>query len=83
MKPQDIFGLALRLLGLWLLYQGVNILPVAVATGWMLLQVGVLFASGWWLVGGAKLLMNRAYPAAPKIPAVEPAAGIPPRMRSE
>jgi hypothetical protein len=82
-NPREIFGLALRLLGLWLFYLGVNMLPMAVVTGWMLLQVGVLFGLGWWLVGGARLLMDRAYPATPTVSAPASEAGVPSIMRPE
>jgi hypothetical protein len=69
MKPKDIFGLAVRLLGLVFFYRGVVMLPVGFASGWMLLHVALLLALGWWLVGGARLLLNRAYPASSEVPA--------------
>jgi hypothetical protein len=69
MKPREIFGLAVRLLGLLFVYLAIRTLPVVfsgpppivvirtVLT--MVFYVGV----GWWLVGGAPLLVKRAYPA--------------------
>jgi hypothetical protein len=80
MKPKDIFGLALRLLGLVFFYRAVVMLPVAFVTGWMFLHAALFFALGWWLVGGAKLLLDRAYPEAsePSIPPAAPSE-VPPR----
>lgn len=73
MKPKDIFGIALRLLGLVFFYRGVVMLPAAFVTGWMFLHAALVFALGWWLVGGAKLLLDQAYPEAPE-PPLPPAA---------
>jgi len=71
MKPSDIFSVAIRLLGLFFLYLAVRSAavlltspPGEVAWGFFLhaaLYVGV----GWWLVGGASLVMERAYPTEP------------------
>ena len=76
MKPKDIFGLAVRLLGLFFLYLGLR-------TATPLLDLGAIETAGkgdiinailpivfnltiaWWLLGGG-LLMRRAYPEAPK-----------------
>jgi hypothetical protein len=68
MKPRDIFSLALRLLGLFFFYRAVGSIalilmgpPKLIAVGSFLttaLYVGV----GWWMLGGASLLMDRAYP---------------------
>ena len=68
MKPKDLFGLAVRLLGLFFVYLALKTLPVvfsgppaqvAVRT---FLTVVFYFVVGWWLMGGARLLVQRAYP---------------------
>ena len=72
MKPRDIFGLAVRLLGVFFLYLGLRGVPP-------LLDLGVIETAGkndiinailpiafhllvaWWLLGGGALV-RRAYP---------------------
>jgi hypothetical protein len=81
MKPRDlfkdIFGLAVRLLGLVFLYFGLNaVLPIldlgAIETAGKgdilnaILPVAFNLAVAWWLLGGG-LLVRRAYPEAPGI----------------
>jgi hypothetical protein len=67
MKPKEIFSLAVRILGLFFAYlaarnaasiwngPGDQIIP-------SLLNAAFFAAVSWWLVGGAPLLMRRAYP---------------------
>ncbi|MBE2180114.1 MAG: hypothetical protein IAE97_06550 [Chthoniobacterales bacterium] len=69
MKPKDIFSLAVRLLGLFFLYLAVRAVavilsgpPSQIATGGIL-GVALFVAVGWWMLGGASLLMDRAYPS--------------------
>jgi hypothetical protein len=64
MKPRDIFKLAIRLLGLWFVYLGITNLPMVFETYKALLYVAVDAVAAWWLIGGASLLVNRAYPDA-------------------
>jgi len=77
MKPRDIFGLAVRLLGLFFLYLGLRAMsPVldleAIENAGKsdiinaLLPVAFNLLVAWWLLGGG-LLMRRAYPEASKI----------------
>ena len=81
MKPngifKDIFGLAVRLLGLVFLYFGLRaVLPMldlgAIETAGKgdilnaILPVVFNLAIAWWLIGGG-LLVRRAYPEAPRI----------------
>ncbi len=72
MKPKDIFGLAVRLLGLYFLYLGLNALaqmlgsdiinsPEKMDIVYALLPVVFDLIIGWWLLGGG-LLVRRAYP---------------------
>lgn len=68
MKSIDIFHLAIRLLGLFFIYRAVEMapaiyvgLPNRLAFG-SILAISTYIAVGWWLVGGAPLLMQRAYP---------------------
>lgn len=71
MKPKDLFILAVRLLGLYFLYQGLTslaaIFPVVLAgviTGILssLLFSAWLLAVAWWLLGDASQIIQRAYP---------------------
>jgi hypothetical protein len=67
MKPKDIFALAIRLRGLFFVYLTARSLPVvwnSNSQGFVsAVLVVVLFAAiAWWLLGGAPLLMERAYP---------------------
>lgn len=83
MKPRDvskeIFSLAVRLLGLYFLWVGLNDLNVPALMNVQMLkgdEVGdiltailpVVFnlAVAWWLLGG-KLFIRRAYPESPKM----------------
>ncbi len=72
MKPKDIFGLAVRLLGLYFLYLVLNALAQMLASDifnspekmdivYALLPVVFYLIVGWWLLGGG-LLVRRAYP---------------------
>lgn len=68
MKSREIFALAVRLLGLFFLYLGlksacgIRTVHAGALLGTILALVCFL-AVGWWLIGGAPLIMNRAYPA--------------------
>jgi hypothetical protein len=67
MKTKDIFSLAIRLLGLFFIYLAARSVPVIWnSSGQALISavlvVGVFTAVAWWLLGGAPLLMQRAYP---------------------
>ena len=77
MKPRDIFKLAVRLLGLIFLYQGLQALaPAAVQLCRELPRINsdmivmTLVSAGWpllvayWLLRGAPLVMGIAYPDA-------------------
>ena len=77
MKPRDIFGLAVRLLGLFFLYLGLRaVSPVldleAIGNAGKgdiinaILPIAFNLLVAWWLLGGG-LLMRRAYPEASKI----------------
>lgn len=88
MKPRDILQLAIRLLGLVFLYQGLQTLPVAVGeictavarmeVGMMLvglLMIGWPLAVAYWLLRGAPLIMRIAYPETPVGPKEETRIG--------
>ena len=62
MKSKEIFSLAVRLLGLWFVYHGFTNLPMIVETSKAWLFVIFYFGAAWWLIGGAPLLVRRAYP---------------------
>jgi hypothetical protein len=73
MKPKDIFLLAVRLLGLVFLYHGLSSLPTVMQLFFTKsianYVIGVILvmwplAVAWYLIGGAPLLMNLAYPEA-------------------
>ena len=69
MKPKDIFSLAVRLVGLFFIYLAARSLAVVFASPPGQVIVSILSAAfyigvGWWLLGGAPLLMQRAYPEA-------------------
>ena len=77
MKPKDIFGLAVRLLGLYFIYLGLKALaeflgsdiiesPEKTEIVYALLPVVFELIIGWWLLGGG-LLVRRAYPETAKI----------------
>jgi hypothetical protein len=76
MKPRDIFGLAVRLLGLVFLYLGLRAVTPLLDLGAIetasrsdlidaLLPVAFDLAVAWWLLGGG-LLLRRAYPETSK-----------------
>lgn len=75
MKARDLFGLAIRLIGLAFLYQSLSAVPMAIAAvspGFKHFIFSnlfpALFAVGWpmlaayWLIRGAPPLMRLAYP---------------------
>jgi hypothetical protein len=75
MKPHDIFNLAMRLIGLIFLYQGLSAVPAAFHNFCpifphfnfrslfpSLILVGWPMAVGLWLIKGAPWLMRWAYP---------------------
>ena len=77
MKPRDIFGLAVRLLGLFFLYLGLRaVLPLldleAIENAGKsdiinaILPIVFNLLVAWWLLGGG-LLMRRAYPDGSRI----------------
>ncbi len=76
MKARDIFGVAVRIVGLVFLYQGLSAVPTALASlcpsmavpkFYLRNLVPTLFMVGWplllgyWLVRGAPWLMRLAY----------------------
>ena len=72
MKPKEIFNLAVRILGLVFLYQGLTAMPTQLrflngARGFGELMF-LLFLTAWplliawWLLRGAPLLIRVAYP---------------------
>lgn len=78
MKAKEIFGLAVRIIGLLFLYQGLTAVPNAITSVcpglthfyWrnifpMALIVGWPLFIGYWLVRGAPRLMNLAYNPSP------------------
>ncbi len=77
MKPSDIFGLAVRLLGLYFLYLGLRGVPLLLDLGAIetaskndvlnvVLPIAFNLLVAWWLLGGG-WLARRAYPEAPRI----------------
>jgi hypothetical protein len=77
MKPRDIFGLVLRLVGLIFLYHGLNSVPLAISALWPRFPqtvwsnlIPALLTVGWpllvaiWLIRGARPLISWAYPSA-------------------
>ena len=73
MKARDIFGLAVRLLGLYFLYLGLRSVTSMLDLGAIetatksdiinaLLPIVFNLAVAWWLLGGG-VLVRRAYPA--------------------
>lgn len=74
--PRDAFGLAVRLVGLYFLYLGLNALTQLLGSDIIenpdktdvvngLLPVAFDLAVGWWLLGG-RWLIRRAYPESSK-----------------
>lgn len=76
MKSKDLFNLAIRILGLVFLYQGLSSLPtVIIATlsngsgnflMFMLMVVWQMLLA-YWLLRGAPFIMNIAYPESTRI----------------
>ena len=77
MKPRDILNLAVRLLGLVFLYQGLQALPPATIQFCSAISninsgaiLGCFVMAGWpllvsyWLLRGAPLILRIAYPDA-------------------
>jgi hypothetical protein len=75
MKPKDILGLVVRLLGVLFLYRAVEAVPMvwrvvsmgSRAFNWSLFFDSILIvawqgAVAWWLIKGAPPVMNWAYP---------------------
>lgn len=75
MKPHDIFNVAIRLIGLLFLYQGLSAVPAAFHNFCpafphfnfrsllpSLFLVGWPLVVGLWMVKGAPWLMKKAYP---------------------
>jgi hypothetical protein len=72
MKPRDIFGLAVRLLGVWFLYLGLRGVTLLLDLGAIetasksdlinaILPIAFNLLVAWWLLGGGGLV-RRAYP---------------------
>jgi hypothetical protein len=68
MKTKDIFNLIVRLLGLFFIYLAAREVPIIFARSLgqvlfpVILTVAFYFSVAWWLLGGAPLLVRRAYP---------------------
>ncbi len=88
MKPQDIFKLAVRLLGLVFLYHVLQMLPMVVGELCQtvarleivraflgIVMIGWPLAVAYWLLRGAPLIMRIAYPEAPVGPKEETRIG--------
>ena len=75
MKTKDLFGLAVRIMGLFFLYRGINLAPALidgfaqsfgsgeVAGIWETLKAAWPIFVGLYLVRGAPLLLHWAFPA--------------------
>lgn len=76
MKSKDIFNVAIRIIGLAFLYQGLVMVPTAVGLFCPVFphfnfrtllpstfMVGWPLVVAWWMVRGAPLLMRLAYPS--------------------
>lgn len=80
MKAKDIFNLAVRLLGLFFIYLAAREVPVIFAQPpdnvmvHTLLTIGLFIGLGWWMLGGAPLLVKRAYPETSQQPSREVAS---------
>jgi hypothetical protein len=87
MKPHDIFNLAMRLIGLIFLYQGLSAVPMAFASFCPVFPhfnfrtllpsfflVGWPLAVGFYLIKGAPWLMRLAYPQQVQGAGAEPEA---------
>lgn len=71
MKPRDVFNIAVRVLGLVFLYQGLSTMPAIVThivtfnffgLFMTVLQIAWPLVLAYWLIGGASQLMQIAYP---------------------
>jgi len=62
MNQKDIFDLAVRLIGLWLIFLAIKSIPAVFDYFGALVSIALYFATGWWFVGGASLLTKRAFP---------------------
>jgi hypothetical protein len=62
MKQKEIFDLAVRLVGLWLTFLAIKGLPAVFDFPGAILSVALYAITGWWFVGGAKILTRRAFP---------------------
>jgi len=93
MKAKDVFGLIVRLTGLWFLYQGLSGVPTAIAGIFpvfphfyarnivpSLLLVGWPLLLGYWFLRGAPPLARLAYPeeSGPQPPGRSPLTGATP-----
>jgi hypothetical protein len=68
MKPKDLFQLAVRILGLVFLFLAVrHLAPIFHAPGGayipIILTTAIYLGAAWWLIGGARSLVQRAYPS--------------------
>ena len=62
MKPSELFGVVVRSLGLLLLVSTLNMLLMAIEQpGYLILSIA-MFALGVWLLRGAPILIEIAYP---------------------
>ena len=71
MKSKDLFNLAIRILGLVFLYQGLSSLPTVIIAAfssgsgnWLMFMLMVVWQMllAYWLLRGAPFIMNIAYP---------------------
>ncbi|MDE2430068.1 MAG: hypothetical protein KGM99_15190 [Burkholderiales bacterium] len=68
MNPKDIFNLAVRLFGLYFLFLAISSVAVifsGISAGFSMraiLTAAFFIGIGWWMLGGASLLLQRAYP---------------------
>ncbi len=85
MKPRDIFSIAVRMIGLVFLYQGLSSVPTAVANICPVFPhfyfralwpasflVGWPLVMAWWLVRGAPWLMRLAFESEDRTAAPNP-----------
>ena len=83
MKSKEIFQLAVRLLGLVMLYHAMqhfiiaapSMIGFATSTAWLLVIIGLRLGMAYWLISGAPFLMRLAYPEPDQpAPAARPAS---------
>ena len=60
---REVFNLAMRLVGLLMLYQGVSALAIRLSSDKIYTAV-VFLVPAWWLLTGAYPIARRAYPEA-------------------